>query len=230
MLADPMAVVALVLSALGAGGVVWPAVGALGRLREERRRRRETRETPQEFYYVSCSAALRILSAGREYVHRREARLVSRHDKLSRVPWGSRPYGNVEVLEEQLISNHPSIRLSIVDASLPMDHVDGWNRRYIQLSHPLRRKEEIEFVHSQRLYVAGTPLKHVLRWSPLTRCDHVTLQVAFASDPPAQGRFTVHALTGEELEWSWLPLDVITGAFTKHVDDPVPGRYYQITW
>lgn len=230
MPADPMAVVALVLSALGAGGVVWPAVGALGRLRDERRRRRETRETPREFYYRTCSVALRVVVPEREYIHRREARLVSRHDKLAAVPWGSKPYGDVEVVHETLTTNHPSIRLSITDEGSSVDRLDGSHRRYIEFSEPVARKQEIEFVHAQTLVVTGKALEPFLRLSPLARCDRGTIQVAFALDPPARMRYSAHGPAGDELEWEWLPLDVITGAFTKEIDDLVPGRYYQITW
>lgn len=230
MLADPMAILALVLSALGAGGVIRPSIDMLGRAREERRRRRETRETPQDFFYRSQFVGLRIVVPDQRYIHRREARLVSRSDSLTRVQWGSRPYGDVETTDEQLSSNHPSIRLSLVDAGENVDRTDGWHRRYLQFSQPLRRKHEIEFVHSESLVVKGKPLEHFLRWSPLTRCDRVTLQVAFATDPPSEVRYSAHASTGEELERSVVPLDAITGAFTQHVDAPIPGRYYKLTW
>jgi hypothetical protein len=230
MLADPMTILALVLSALGAGGVIQPSVAALGKMREERRRRMETRETPQEFFYRSLVASLRIVVPDQQYFHRRVACLVSRSDNLTRVPWGSRPFGDVEVTDEQLTSSHPTIGLSLVDAGENVDRMDGWNRRYIQFSQPLRRKHEIEFVHLQSLVVKGKPLDHFLRWSPLTRCDRVMLQVAFATDPPGEVRYSAHAHTGEVLEWSLVPLDVITGAFTKHIDAPVTGRYYKLTW
>lgn len=230
MLADPMAVVAFLLSALGAGGVVRPAVGALNRAREEWLRRRETRDTPQELYYRSCSAALRVAEADRKYVHRREACLVSRDDKLTRVPWGSRLFGDVQVVDEHLACDHPSIRLSLVDADSSVDREEGWSRRYVRLSKPLRRKEEIEFVHCQTLVATGKPLEPILRWSPQTRCDRITLTVAFASDPPRQVRYSAHRHSGEEIEWCWVPLDVITGSFTKQVDDPMPGRSYKLTW
>lgn len=230
MLADPMAVVAFVLSALGAGGVIRPAVGAVSRTVEEWRRRRETRETPREFYYRSCSAALRIVEADRKYVHRREACLVSRDDKLTRVPWGSRFFGDVEVVDEHLGCDHPSIRLSLVEADSSVDRGEGWNRRYLQLSKPLRRREEIEFVHCQTLAATGRPLERILRWSPQTRCDRITLTVAFASDPPRQVRYSAHTHSGEEIKWCYVPLDVITGSFTQVVDDPMPGRSYKLAW
>ncbi|MFL5537724.1 MAG: hypothetical protein ACJ8J0_01945 [Longimicrobiaceae bacterium] len=230
MLADPMAILALVLSALGAGGVIRPSVALVGRAREERRRRKETRETPQDFFYKTLVAGLRAVEPDQRYVYRRVARLVSRSDSLTRVPWGSRPFGDVEITREVLDCSHPSIRLSLVDAGENVDRSDGWHRQYLQLSQPLRRGHEIEFVHSQSLVVTGKPLEHFLRWSPLTRCDQVTLQVAFAVDPPREVRYSAHACTGEELEWSLVPLDVITGSFTKHVDDPIPGRYYKLTW
>jgi hypothetical protein len=170
---DPIAVIGLVLSALGAGGVIRPSVAALGRVRDERRRRKETREAPQEFFYRSLVSSLRIVVPDQQYIHRRVACLVSRNDNLTRVPWGSRPFGDVETTDEQLTSSHPSIGLTLVDAGQNVDRIDGWNRRYIQFSQPLRRKHEIEWVHSQSLVVTGKPLEHFLRWSPVTRCDRV---------------------------------------------------------
>lgn len=230
MPADPMAAFAFVLSVLGAGGAVWPAVRGVAKVRDEWLRRRETRDTPRELYYRSCSAALRVVEANRTYVHRREAHLVSRDDKLTRVPWGSRLLGDVEVVDEQLSCDHPAIRLSLVEADSSVDRGEGWNRRYVQLSKPLRRKEEIEFVHCQTLVATGRPLEPILRWSPQTRCDRITLTVAFASDPPPRVRYSAHRHSGEEIEWCWVPLDVITGSFTIHVDDPMPGRSYKLAW
>lgn len=111
-----------------------------------------------------------------------------------------------------------------------MERLDGWNRRYIQLSKPLPRNATLRFIHTERSVVTGKPLQHLLRWSPVTRCDRATLQVAFASEAPEQVRYSVIAPTGEELEWCMLELEVLTGSFTREIDTPIPGRYYKISW
>jgi hypothetical protein len=227
---DSVTLASIVLSALGAGGVLVPGARKLRSMAVERKRRRDTRETPQEFYYRRQSVALRIVVPDQDYVHRREARIVSRVPSLSRVPWGSRPIGDVAVIGERLTCDHPTIRLSITEADPNVDRADGWTRRYVRFAHPLVRDQEIEFVHVESLRVVGKPLDHILRWSPVTRCDQITLQVAFASHPPATARYSAHSMTGEELECDTLELDVITGAYTVQIDNPVPGRYYKITW
>ncbi|WP_325312500.1 hypothetical protein [Longimicrobium sp.] len=225
-----MTLVSIALSALGAGGVLLPGARKVRGMAAERKRRRDTRETPQEFYYRRQTVALRVVVPDHTYIHRREARIVSRVASLSRVPWGSRPLGDIVVVDERLSSSHPTIRPSLVEADPNVDRADGWKRRYVRFGQPLRRNQEIEFVHVESLMVVGKPLEHFLRWSPVTRCDHITLQVAFASHPPAVARYSAHSSTGEELECDTLELDVIMGAYTVAIDNPVPGRYYKISW
>jgi hypothetical protein len=227
---DSVTLVSIVLSALGAGGVLMPGARKLRGMSVERRRRRDTRETPQEFYYHRQSVALRVVVPDQDYIHRREAHIVSRVPSLSRVPWGSRPIGDVVVVDERLTCDHPTIRLSLTDADPNVDRADGWTRRYVRFAQPLAHGQEIRFVHVESLRVVGKALEHFLRWSPVTRCDQTTLQVAFASQPPATVRYSAHSMTGEELECYTLELDVITGAYTVQIDNPVPGRYYKITW
>jgi hypothetical protein len=227
---DSVALVSIALSALGAGGVVLPGVRKVRGIAAERRRRRETREAPPEFYYRRCVIALRVVVPDQYYIHRREARLVSRSDRLTRLPWGTRPFGDIHVLDEHLIPSDPALRLSLVEADAHVDQSDGWQRRYIQFGQPLRRGQEAGFEHVQTVMVVGKPLEHFLRWSPITRCDHVTLQVAFAASPPATACYSVHSATGEELECGPVELDVITASFTVQIDNPIPGRYYKLRW
>lgn len=227
---DSVTLVSIVLSALGAGGVLMPGARKLRGMSVERKRRRDTRETPQEFYYRNCTVGLRVVETDHRYIHRREARLVSCGRSLTRVPWGYRPFGDVAVVDERLESSDASMKLSLVEADANVDQSDGWRRRYIQFGQPLQRGQEVSFVHVQTLIVIGNPLEHFLRWSPITRCDCVTLQVAFATDPPDSVRYSVHASTAEELEWALLELDAITGAFSVRIDNPIPGRYYKLRW
>jgi hypothetical protein len=227
---DSVALVSIVLSALGAGSALLPGVRKARDVAAERRRRRETRETPPEFFYRRCVVALRVVAPDQRYIHRREAQIVSRSDRLARVPWGSRPFGEIQVLGEQITPSDPSLRLSLADADANVDQSDGWERRYVVFGQPLRRGQEVGFVHVQTAVAVGKPLEHFLRWSPVTRCDHVTLQVAFAQNPPATARYSAHAPTGEELEWAPVELDVITASFTVQIDNPVPGRYYKLRW
>lgn len=229
-MADPLTILGIALSGLGAGSVVSPAVHAVRRFRRERARRRQARDTPQELFYRYIQIGFRIVVADREYIHRREAEIVSTRDGLTRFPWGSRPLGDIENRDERLDSDDPSVRLSLVDADPQVERLDGWNRRYIQLSKGLDRNASLRFVHTEWSVVTGKPLQHLLRWSPVTRCDRATLQVAFSSNPPDAVRFSVIAPTGEELEWSNVELDVVTGSFTRDIDDPVPGRYYKLSW
>lgn len=227
---DSVTLVSIVLSALGAGGVVLPGARKLRGIARERKRRRDTRETPPEFYYRSCTVELRVVATDQRYIHRREACLVSRGSSLMRVPWGYRPFGDVRIEDERLNPADASVKMTLVDADASVDQSDGWRRRYIQFGEPLRKGQEVSFVHLQVLTVVGKPLEHFLRWSPIARCDRVTLQVAFAVDPPATVRYSVHASTAEELEWSLLEVDEITGAFSVRIDNPVPGRYYKLRW
>ncbi|HEX6747722.1 MAG TPA: hypothetical protein VF092_10565 [Longimicrobium sp.] len=227
---DTVTLVSIVLSAVGAGGGLLPAVRKIRALARERRRRRDTRETPQEFYYRSCLVALRVVVPDREYVQKREAVLVARRDGLVRVPWGSRPYGEIQVIDEHVTSPDPALAPAIVDAEATVDQSDGWTRRYMQFGRPLRRNQEAHFAHVQTTVVVGKPLEHFLRWSPVARCDHTTLQVAFAGRPPESVRYSAHGPTGEELEGAPVALDVITGAYTVQIDNPIPGRYYKLRW
>ncbi len=227
---DTVTLVSIVLSAVGAGGGLLPAARKVRALARERRRRRDTRETPQEFYYRSCTMALRVVVPDQRYIHRREGLLVSRRDGLSRVPWGFRPCGEVEIVDERVSSRDPAMQLSLVDGEETLDQGDGWKRRYIQFGQPLRRHQEVGFVDVQHVVVVGKPLERFLRWSPVTRCDRITLQVAFASDPPATVRYFAYGPTGEQLESYPVELDVITGAFTVQIDKPIPGRYYKLRW
>ncbi|HET7461759.1 MAG TPA: hypothetical protein VFJ82_10955 [Longimicrobium sp.] len=229
-MADPLTLLGIALSALGAGGAVNPAVQAARRIRRERSRRRQTHDTPQELFYRSICVGLRIVDADREYIHRREAVIVSRQDGLTRLPWGSRPLGDIQNVEEDLVSDNPAIGLSLVEADPHVERLDGWNRRYIQLSKPLDHNATLRFIHPERSIVTGKPLQHMLRWSPVTRCDQATVQVAFASNPPRTVRYSVISPTGEEVEWELLECDVVTASFTKAIDTPIPGRYYKLSW
>ena len=229
-MADPLTLFGIVLSALGAGGAVNPTVQAVRRLRRERARRHLTRDTPQDLFYRSVCIGLRIVETDREYIHRREAEIVSRQNGLTRLPWGSRAFGDVQNIGEELVSDDPAIGLSLVEADPHVERLDGWNRRYIQLSKPLDRRGTLRFVHTERSIVTGQPLQHMLRWSPVTRCDRATLQVAFASHPPSTVRYSVISPTGEELEWEMLERDVVTASFTRSIDCPIPGRYYKLSW
>lgn len=190
-MADPFTLVGIALSALGAGGAVNPAVQAARRFRRERARRHLTRDTPQELFYRSLCVGLRIVEPDREYIHRREAEIVSRRDGLTRLPWGSRAFGDIQNIDEELVSDDPAIGLSLVEADAQVERLDGWSRRYIQLSKPLNRNATLRFIHTERSIVTGKPLQHMLRWSPVTRCDRATLQVAFASHPPSTVRYSV---------------------------------------
>jgi len=228
--ADPFTLVGIALSALGAGGAMNPAVQAARRFRRERSRRLQTRDTPQDLFYRSICIGLRIVDTDREYIHRREAEIVSRRDGLARLPWGSRAFGDIQNIDEELVSNDPAIGLSLVEADPHVERLDGWTRRYIQLSKPLDRNAALRFVHTERSIVTGMPLQHMLRWSPVTRCDRATLQVAFASHPPGTVRYSVISPTGEELEWDLLERDVVTASFTRSIDGPIPGRYYKLSW
>jgi hypothetical protein len=114
--ADPLTILGIALSALGAGGAVNPAVQAARRIRRERGRRHQTRDTPQDLFYRSICIGLRIVETDREYIHRREAGIVSRQDGLTRLPWGSRPLGDIQNVEEELVSNDPAIGLSLIEA------------------------------------------------------------------------------------------------------------------
>jgi hypothetical protein len=227
---DSVGLASIVLSALGAGGVLAPGVRRAHAFALERRRRRETREAPPEFFYRRCVVALRVVDPDRRYVHRREAQLIARKHGLTRVPWGHRPYGDVVAVDERLTLDTAALTASLVDPDANVDQSDGWRRRYVQFGRPLRRGEEVRFVHLQTFEVVGKPLEHVLRWSPITRCDEVVLQVAFASNPPRSVRYACYSSTGEELEWANLELDEITGAFTVRIDNPIPGRYYKVRW
>lgn len=229
-MADPLTLVGIALSALGAGGAVNPAVQAARRIRRERSRRYQTRDTPEDLFYRSICIGLRVVETDREYIHRREAEIVSRQDGLIRLPWGTRPLGDIQNVEEELVSDNPAIGLSLVEADPQVERLDGWNRRYIQLSRPLDRKATLKFIHTERSIVTGKPLQHMLRWSPVTRCDRAELQVAFASNPPGTVRYSVISPTGEELEWEVLERDVVTASFTKAIDCPIPGRYYKLSW
>lgn len=174
--------------------------------------------------------ALRVVDLDRRYVHRREADLVARKDGLTRVPWGYRPTGDVIAIDERVTTDPPGLTASLVEADARVDQSDGWLRRYVQFGRPLRRGDAVRIEHLQTLEVVGKPLEHFLQWSPITRCDEVKLQVAFATNPPKTVRYSCHSSTGEEVEWREIAIDEITGAFTVVVDNPVLGRYYKVRW
>jgi hypothetical protein len=195
---DSVTLVSIALSALGAGGVLVPGVRRMHAFTLEQRRRRETREAPAEFFYRRCVVALRIVDPDRRYIHRREADLVARKDGLMRVPWGHRSTGDVVAIEERIAIEPPGLTASLVAADANVDQSDGWLRRYVQFGRPLRRGEAVRIEHLETLEVIGKPLERFLRWSPVTRCDEVTLQVAFASNAPRTARYSCHTSTGEE--------------------------------
>lgn len=87
-MADPLTILGIALSALGAGGAVNPALQAVRRFRRERARRHQTRDTPQDLFYRSICIGLRIVQSDKEYIHRREAEIVVRKRRTNAVPVG----------------------------------------------------------------------------------------------------------------------------------------------
>jgi hypothetical protein len=219
---EPTAIIALILTALGAvGGVLWVKGHVQNAWRHVKTRKAAPRQH-SDFYYNSLEIGARIHDRGARWVVTRTATITSLQHELETVDIGVRPQDQ----REATYSISPAESLLLTRAG----SIQGFEHFEVTPKQPLTRDERLPFVFACE-FTKSSKARDFLSWESNRRVDRLLLRVVFPDDNAYRTvKAQIVSHSGRILEQRLLHPDVVTGEYRFEWLNISPAATYCIAW